>query len=179
MNVLNLKLNFQSLYLSHLQKLINNHDAKWTYFARYWIGLQLRRFNHSLGSNSFPHSEYIPPFYKECLTLIDSFMKICPDFSFDISSSKLFCKILLSEISERRKIQKVCPTVNFKDIWKNIYLLCINPCVRNVMFKLCHDVIYVNYICLIRIIREIKVVHYVEKLKPQLIFFWSVLHFRL
>ena len=37
----NLKLKLQFLYLSHLQKLIYNSDAKWTYFAKYWIGLKI------------------------------------------------------------------------------------------------------------------------------------------
>ena len=51
LNVPNLKLKCEALYLSHLQKLINNHDAKWTYFAKYWLGIQLRKFNPSLASN--------------------------------------------------------------------------------------------------------------------------------
>ena len=49
------------MYVSHLQKLINDYEAKWTYFAKYWIGLQLIHLNQSLGSNSFPHSEYVTP----------------------------------------------------------------------------------------------------------------------
>lgn len=145
LNVPNLKLKCHSLYLSHLQKLINNHEAKWTYFAKYWVGLYLRKLNPSLGSNSFPHSEYVPPFYKICLSVFNKLLDICPDFSFDTASSKVFYKVLISDICLVPKIQKICPTIDFKPIWRNIYQSFIDPSVRNIMFKLCHDVVFVNY----------------------------------
>ena len=39
-----LKLKSSAFYLNHLQKLINNYEAKWTYFAKYWTGLHLKKF---------------------------------------------------------------------------------------------------------------------------------------
>ena len=42
LNVPCLKLKCHSLYLNHLQKIVNNHEAKWIFFTKYWIGLQLR-----------------------------------------------------------------------------------------------------------------------------------------
>ena len=145
LNVPNLKFKCHSMYLSHLQKLINGYEAKWTYFAKYWIGLQLRYFNQSLGSNSFPHSEYVPPFYNTCLTVLQDFINISPDFVFGNATSKTFYKILLCDSSEEPRIHTICPQIDFKSIWKNMYLPCIDPAVRNTMFRLCHDVIYVNF----------------------------------
>ena len=49
------------------------------------------------------------------------------------------------DVTTPPKIYKICPTVNFKSIRKNIYLPCIDPSVRNTIFKLCHEIIYVNY----------------------------------
>ena len=69
LNVPNFRLNFEALQLVHTQKLICNHDAYWTYFARYWIGLQIRKYNSSFSNNTIPHSEYIPHFYRSCLEI--------------------------------------------------------------------------------------------------------------
>lgn len=145
LKVPNMKLKCQSLYLVHLQKLICNSEAKWTYFAKYWIGLQLRQFNPLLGSNSFPHSDTVSPFYEECLVVLKMFVDIYPDFEFGNSTSKIFYNLLLATVTDKPKIQTICPTVNFKSIWENIYLPCIDPSVRNIMYRLSHDIVYVNY----------------------------------
>ena len=62
----------------HLYKLFSNQEAKWTYFAKYWIGIHLRKFNASFASNLVPHSDYVPPFYRVCLTVFDNFFGIVP-----------------------------------------------------------------------------------------------------
>ena len=105
LKVPNMKLKCQSLYLVHLQKLICNSEAKWTYFAKYWIGLQLRQFNPLLASNSFPHSDTVSPFYEECLFVFRMFVDIYPDFEFGNSTSKSFSNLLLATVSEKPKIQ--------------------------------------------------------------------------
>ena len=107
--------------------------------------MQLRKYNPSLGSNNFPHSEYVPPFYTVCLKILKDFAKVFPNFAFDNTTSKQFYKFLICGLSESPKLQKICPNIDFKCIWKNMYLPCIDPEVRNTMFKLCHDIIYVNY----------------------------------
>ena len=145
LNVPNMKLKCFSSYLTHIQNLVFNRDAKWTYFAKYWIGIHLRKLNPSLGSSNFPHSECPPPFYRTCLKAFDIFIKLYPDFSFYKSSSKIYYKIFLKDIINVPKICTLCPNVNFKSIWKNIYLPCIDPRVRNTIYKLCHDIMYVNY----------------------------------
>jgi len=56
----NIKLKCNSIYLLHVSKLINNYNAPWTHFAKYWIGLSLQNYNESFASNLLPHSEYVP-----------------------------------------------------------------------------------------------------------------------
>ena len=145
LNIPYLKLKCESLYLAHLQKLVNNHNANWTYFAKYWIGMHLRKLNPSLSSNSFPHSEHIPIFYKQCILTFDKLFGIHPDISFNTLNTKMFYKILLSGEAISPKIERLCPTINFKPVWRNMYSPCIDPDVRNTFWRLCHDVIYVNY----------------------------------
>ena len=145
LNIPCLKLKCESLYLSHLQKLINDHNAKWTYFAKYWIGMQLRKFNPCFASNSFPHSEHIPIFYKKCITVFDKLLQIFPDICFNTINNKLFYKLLLSDASTPPKIEKICPSIDFHPVWKNINSSYIDPVVRNTLWRLCHDIVYVNY----------------------------------
>ena len=145
LNVPCLKLKCHSLYLNHLQKIVNNHEAKWTYFAKYWIGLQLRNLNPTFANNNIPHSEHIPIFYKNCTLLLDHFLNNNQDLNFNTLHKKLIYKILLLDIYAVPKIEKICPNVDFKTIWKNMSHPYIDPDVRNTYWKLCHDVIYVNY----------------------------------
>lgn len=72
-------------------------------------------------------------------------MELCPDRSFGNIINKQFYKILSKYVITHSKIYKICPTVYLKSIWKNIYFPCIYPSVRNTIFKLCHEIIYVNY----------------------------------
>ena len=140
-----LKLKSSAFYLNHLQKLINNYEAKWTYFAKYWTGLHLKKFNTSFASNSYPHSEYIPIFYKICMSILDSFIETNADVNFNSFHKKMFYKVLLHDITVPPKIETVCPNIDFKQVWSNFNAPYIDPDVRNTFWKLCHDVIYVNY----------------------------------
>ena len=101
-----LKLKCHLLYLNHLQKFINNHEAKWTYFAKYWIGLHLRKLNPSFASNNFPHSEYVPIFYEHCTTVLDSFLQTNQDLDFNTLHKKLLYKTLLQDEYTLPKLKK-------------------------------------------------------------------------
>ena len=154
LNVPNFELKCEALYLSHLQKLINNYDAKWTYFAKYWLGIQLRRFNPSLASNSIPHSDNIPPFYQVCISIFRKLLDLYPDISFSSIKTRDFYKRLLSENKNQPKCISTFPQLNFKKIWHNMYLNCIDSHARDVYWKIIHEVIYVNYFLFSKRIRK-------------------------
>ncbi|MES9885145.1 MAG: reverse transcriptase domain-containing protein [Sedimenticola sp.] len=146
LNVPNIKLKLEALYISHVQKLINNYDATWTYFARYWVGIQLREHNASLASNLIPHSESVPPFYDRCLSAFKKITSIKPDINFKSNfPSKIFYIILSSDSREAPKVEGIFPTVNFSSSWNNLHESCIDPVTRDTIWRICHDVIYVNY----------------------------------
>ena len=73
LNICNIEVKLQALYLKHIQFLVNDYSAKWCYFAKYWIGLSLRKHNKKLASLLCPHSDYIPPFYQQCLNALKLF----------------------------------------------------------------------------------------------------------
>ena len=145
LNVPNFRLKCEALYLSHLQKLINNYDAKWTYFAKYWLGIQLRSLNPALGSNSFPHCYDVPQFYQVCLSTFRKILNLNSDVSFSSMKTCDFYQCLLNEKKITPKCETIFPDLNFKCIWKNMYLPSIDPQARDVYWKVIHEVIYVNY----------------------------------
>ena len=67
------------------------------FFAKYWLGIQLRRFNPSLASNSFPHSDSIPPFYQVCISTFRKLLDIYPGISVSSIKTRDFYQRLLSE----------------------------------------------------------------------------------
>ena len=152
----NFRLKCEAMFLCHLQKLVCNYKANWTFFAKYWIGMQLRKFNQSFASNSIPHSEYVPPFYESCLNVLRKVIKLHPDFSFDSNKSKHYYTMLLNENKCRPKIESVLPTVDFRCVWKSLNSNCIDPVVRDTSFRICHEVLYVNYYLFIKHISKTK-----------------------
>lgn len=134
-----------ALLLKHIQKIILGHEAIWVHFAKYWIGLNLRKYNSSLASNNFPHSfDFIPPFYKVCLDALNMFTSLHPDVPFVNSPTRLYYFALLN----REFPVKCCrnfPQIKFPKVFKNIFSSVIDPCHRNICYRLAHDVVYVNY----------------------------------
>ena len=65
-NLVNISLKLDCLLLKHIKHLITGCTAKWTFFAIYWIGLYLRKYNSQFSSLNIPHSDSIPAFYKRC-----------------------------------------------------------------------------------------------------------------
>ena len=114
--------------------------------ARYWIGLQLKKHNASLFSNSSPHCiDNIAVFCKQCLKAYSKVMNKYPDFSFNNVKTKEFYNIILSLKDVKVKILENFPHIEFKQSFNNLYLPCVNPDTRNTCWRLIHDSIYVNY----------------------------------
>lgn len=145
LNIPNIRIKCDSLYLYHLQKLINNHEAVWTYFAKYWIGIQLNSRNKSLAEINFPHSaEFIPPFYKRCLEVFKYFSSYSTGIDTESFKSKQFY-FLLNVSDYRTKCISLFPTVNYNSVFKNIFSKEVDYKAKTLHYKLAHDVLYVNY----------------------------------
>jgi hypothetical protein len=144
LNIPNIKLRWYSLLLKHLQDIISNHSSPWFYFAKYWIGFQLRHHNETLQENNFPHSEFVPPFYKQCLSAFKVLIDKIPDYKFVGSPSKIFY-IYLLDTDYKVKCVNLFPQINFKNVFLNIFSSAIDPIHKNICYRLVHDVVYVDY----------------------------------
>ena len=63
----------KSFRLAHIKNLLFNTHSKWKAFTVYWVGMRLRNIQPAFGSNTIPHSEYIPVFYQNCMNIFNSF----------------------------------------------------------------------------------------------------------
>jgi hypothetical protein len=145
LNIPHIENKWKSILISHLQKFIVDSNATWTYFTKYWIGLQLRNYNTSFASNSFPHStEYIPPFYVFALKAFKEFVFKEPDITFGVLPTKRFYTSFLKD-SFTPKCFRLYPTINFRNTFKNIFSKIIDPQHKNICYRLAHDVVFVNY----------------------------------
>ena len=147
-NLVCIKTKLESLLLCHIQKIVNGHDAKWVYFAKYWCGYKLRKFNPELASNSIPHSEIIPSFYSDCLALVDRLLRIDSDLeeSFGTLTSSILYSTLLKEVKLDPRILRVFPTVDFGPIFCEIYRDFVDHVTSDVSWKVVHEILPINYV---------------------------------
>jgi len=147
LSIVNIFVKLQSLYLQHIQKIILNSDAKWCSFAIYWIGFTLRGHNSFLGRNSIPHSDYVPCFYRKCKSVFQSFVQHFPDIKWgDVRmSTKFFYINLLKQYLSLPKIESAYPTFNFRIIFQHVFHPVIDPFSRDIVFKIVHEILPVNY----------------------------------
>lgn len=122
LNIPNLKLKWYAILLSHIQKLILGHNAIWVHFAKYWIGLNLRKFNATLADNNFPHCiDFIPPFYKVCLEAFNMLLLLFPDISFIGMPTRIFYTVLINR-EFQIKCHRLFPQINFSCVLKTYFL---------------------------------------------------------
>jgi hypothetical protein len=107
--------------------------------------MQLRKFNPSLHSNSEPHSEFVPSFYVECLRVFRKFIKDVQTENFKQWSVKEIYTFLINPNNEYiPKCNKEFPLIDFKNTFRNIFSMAVDPVCRNTCFRLAHSVVYVN-----------------------------------
>jgi hypothetical protein len=143
-NLVNVECKAQSLLLKHLQCLVSNPTAKWTYFARYWIGLQLRRHNSALADNLFPSSEYIPLFNKYCMKILNNVIEKDPSFVLGNYTAKQLYDCLLQPVLLPTKASQRFPHIDFISMWPNLYDNFVDSHYIDTSWRLAHDVVSVN-----------------------------------
>lgn len=148
LNIVNIELKLKSFLLNHVQQLINDREAKWTYFAIYWIGLFLRNHNSSFASLSIPHCDVtlIPPFYKSCLDCYRSFKEKYPDMQLGNFPVKQIYNALLKHEDYKHVITRKLPLVNFSKVWPVLLNKFIDPFARDVSWKIIHNILPLNQI---------------------------------
>ena len=143
-NLVNISMKLDCLLLKHIQHLINGSTAKWCYFAVYWIGLYLRKYDLSFSSLKVPHSDTIPAFYKRCLDILRKFENI----SANVKLGNLSCKQLYSVFSNtytyHPRIESVHPKVDFISTWRSLQDKFIDPFSRDIVWRSIHEILPVQ-----------------------------------
>ena len=142
-NIVNIDLKLKTLLLKHIQSLIAGNKAKWTYFAIYWLGMYLRKYNLEFASLKIPHSDYIPPFYKKCLDTLREFESI-PNAKLGNLSCKEMYKILLNSNKTHPRIESIHANISYPLLWKSLNNKFVDPFARDVSWKIAHEIIPVQ-----------------------------------
>ena len=143
--VVNIRQKLLAFQIQHLQKIIKNYDAKFTSVCSYWIGHSLRHLNPDLARNSIPHSDYIPSFYVSCLKSLKAFVDKNPDVTLgNLKTKEIYW--LLFDKDFTPKILEKNPTIDFSCVFRNLTDPFLDKFSRDIMFKLIHNVIPVNFL---------------------------------
>ena len=143
-NLVNISSKLDCLLLKHVQNLISGTTSKWRYFAIYWIGLYLRKYNPDFASLKIPHSDEIPPFYKRCLDLLKTFELKAKDIKIGNLTCKQFYVILSSSHIFHPHIESVHPKVDFNNIWHCLQDKFIDPFSRDIAWRCAHEILPVQ-----------------------------------
>ena len=144
LNVINIELKLQALRLRHVQNIINNKDVKFVKFSIYWIGFSLRNYQPVFASVSIPHSDVLPPFYRECLKVLNNFKNNNSGLELDNLSCKVIYNTLLEKVLHIPKIVHRYPFVDFKIVFKYVFDKFIDKFSRDIMFRIVHEILPVS-----------------------------------
>lgn len=151
LSIIHLETKIEALRLFHLYKLINYSTAKWVHFAEYWIGLTLRKHRPDFFNNSMPHSDFLPSFYREALKSYHKFCHLYPDFDWHKPSTcKTFYKLLIPHVCSRPRAVALYPSINLKITWSSILHPFLDPCTRDIAWRISHDILPTNYLLFTR-----------------------------
>jgi exonuclease III len=158
MGVVNIEQKLNALRLMHLRDFILGTSAKWFYFTRYFVGFHLRKFNAVLYSRLRPHQvEFVPPFYVNCLKVLDIYLKACPDPVWKGLKCSSVYVTLLSLVDAELVIKRFFPALNFDESFRQVHNKFIDPPYRELNWKIVHKILPVKFmLCARHIINENK-----------------------
>ena len=148
LGLVNIALKVISLHLVFVSKIIyNDNDYLWVPLADLWIGLQLVRFKDYLFSNTQPHCvDDLPIFYNLLVKNLHNLRKLDPSFTFERGrSANWYYKYLMEKTKVNPRVLSRFPQINFSLVFKNASHSKVDPSLKNVTFKLMHDVLPVAY----------------------------------
>ena len=145
LDIVNINVKLQSLRLKHLQNILYNKHSKYVFLSVYWVGHSLRHFQPLFASNSRPHSAIISTFYKKCIQDLSYFLSLDNNLSFITMTTKQFYQIVLETIVTEPRIIKIFPSINFKYVFQRLHDPFIDKHLRDVMFRIIHDILPVSY----------------------------------
>lgn len=143
-NVVSIQHKLASFLLKHVQQIIGNHEAKWKYFAIYWLGMSLRHLRPDFASLKIPHSETMPQFYHLCMKAFQDFQTSCHNFKLGNLPVKVIYHALTTRVKHNHVVTRKVPLIKFEIVWKLLTSKFIDPFVRDFCWKIAHDILPLN-----------------------------------
>ena len=104
--MVSIAIKLKAFRIKHVLDLI--YTAKWRYFAIFYIGFHLQKWNPAFASNLIPHSSDIEPFYAQCLKDFRAFVSLFPNANLKEVSSKVIYDLI---IRSGRTVPSICKIV--------------------------------------------------------------------
>ena len=147
-NLVNVESKLKAFQVKHVLTLIDTkYNAKWKWFACYWIGFNLRKFDKELGSNLIPHSVDRPAYYDRCMKVFKEVENILGDNKniIDVKSVKEIYGVFLNHKKIIPRIVTINKDVNFKKVYTNCWMSSIPPEIKNFNYKMINNVLPINH----------------------------------
>lgn len=143
--IINITCKLHALKIMHIKDLVYGEYRHWHNFAIYWIGFALRELRPDFASNLIPHCfDVRPRFYEECLESFRLIMRIKSDFDLEKATTKSVYMELLKPIVEPPCVAIKYPLVQFKTVFNNVVNRFISPELRDLNWKIVHQILPVN-----------------------------------
>ena len=142
LNITDIKTKLDAFLVKQVIQLINGHEAKWTFFAIYWLGLHIRQYVPAYASLSIPHAEKIPQYYKYALLLFRKFETLSPQF---MNQGKITITFIYSKLLQPTLVEPGCitiyPTINFTQVWPRIQSEFVDRNYRDLAWRIAHHIL--------------------------------------
>ena len=130
-----------------LDSIYRESTAKWRYFAIFYIGFHLRKWNPAFASNLIPHSSDIEPFYAQCLKDFRASVSLFPNANLKEVSSKVIYDLI---IRSGRTVPSICNKpenrfVNFHRVWQNVHNDFLCSSLRDFNWRMAQDILPLNF----------------------------------
>ena len=140
--VINISVKIDSFRVKHISNIIKGTNAKWGFFAKYWVGIHLRKYSPTLAALDCPHSERMPPFYWRVLHLFRCFISAFPTYTATQSVTiKFIYNCLLKKDLHPARICRVYPLNYFTITWKWVNCSFVDSPYRDLSWFIAHNVL--------------------------------------
>ena len=142
-DIVDIKTKLETFLVGQVLQLIKGtNNAKWKYFAIYWICLHLRKYVPPFASLTIPHAEHVPKYYKLVVKLFRMFEQKVPEFTSCHSVTTQFIyNNLLENRKEPSRMLKVHPTIDINMAWKWLQCNFVDPKYRDLAWRIIYQIL--------------------------------------
>ena len=167
LSVVSIQCKVQAFLVKHILNILNLHQPapKWLPLALYWVAIPLSKYDSSLKSNLFPHSEVPSRFYASCLESFRAYIDVLDDRQTlgplpskrrrlhvqlppqgvtTMKETKQIYKLFTSRNRCVPRVYSRYPQINFSLSWKVNNLPFLDPFHRNLAYRMIHNILPVK-----------------------------------